>query len=75
MVDILRPFHNIVPIGFLKKQNLQTFTKFIEKIIYAYNTKYYIKYEATSYDESNDISYMFDILNVNVFLHKLGKSL
>ena len=42
----------------LKKQTMQTLTKFIEETIYMYNTKY-IKYETTSYDESNDICLIF----------------
>lgn len=56
---ILPPLsHNIARIGFLKSQISQTLTKFIEKVIYIYNTKY-IPYENIFQDESNVIDLVF----------------
>jgi hypothetical protein len=57
-IKLLSLFHNVVHIDFLKSQTLQTLTKFVEKTIYIYNTKY-IQYKSTSCDVSNDIYLAF----------------
>jgi hypothetical protein len=54
----LPPCHNIVRIGFRKSQTSLTLTKFIEKIIYIYNTEC-IPYLNMLDDESDSIDLRF----------------
>ena len=55
---VLPPSNNIVRTGCLKSQRSHTLTKFIEKIIYIYNTNN-IPYENIVPDESNDTHLVF----------------
>ena len=56
--QLLPPFHNVVPIDFCESQTLPTLTKYIDKIIYIYNTKHVYSKNIT-HDVSNDVHLIF----------------